>query len=74
MDLKTGLSDICWSPFSSTVFVVTTAEDCRVIFFDLDVSLREPVCDQLIHPAGEYRLVKVAFDKRVPMIVIGSSR
>ncbi|XP_027845899.2 LOW QUALITY PROTEIN: dynein intermediate chain 2, ciliary-like [Aphis gossypii] len=72
-DLQTGLTDLRWSPFSSSVFGITTV-DCRVIFYDLDISTKKSVCDQLIHPTEKYRLVRLAFDKRVPMIVVGSSR
>ncbi|VVC43937.1 Six-bladed beta-propeller, TolB-like,WD40-repeat-containing domain,WD40 repeat [Cinara cedri] len=73
-DLKTALSDVCWSPFSSTSFTVTTTTNCRIVIYDLDVSAYEAVCDQLVHPADEYRLTRVAFDKRVPLVVIGSSK
>ncbi|XP_026821468.1 dynein intermediate chain 1, axonemal-like [Rhopalosiphum maidis] len=71
-DLQTGLTDLRWSPFSGSVFGITTV-DCRVIFYDLDISTKKSVCDQLIHPTEQYRLVRLAFDKRVPMIVVGSS-
>lgn len=73
-DLQTNLSDVCWSPFSSTVFSVLAAVECRAVFYDLDVSVKEPVCEQLIHPASNYRLTRVAFDRRAPIVVIGSSR
>ncbi|XP_060855178.1 dynein intermediate chain 2, ciliary-like [Metopolophium dirhodum] len=72
-DLQTGLTDVRWSPFSSSVFGVITV-DCRVLFYDLDVSTKNSVCEQLIHPTEKYRLVRLAFDRRVPMIVVGSSR
>ncbi|XP_008179387.1 dynein intermediate chain 1, axonemal-like [Acyrthosiphon pisum] len=72
-DLQTGLTDVRWSPFSSSVFCVITV-DCRVLFYDLDVSTKNCVCEQLIHPTEKYRLVRLAFDRRVPMIVVGSSR
>lgn len=69
-----ALSDLCWSPFSSTVFSVTTTTDCRIIIYDLDVNVYEPVHDQLVHSPDEYRLTRLAFDKRVPMVMIGSSK
>lgn len=72
INLELSLTDVRWSPFSSTVFCVIT-EKCRAIFYDLDVSRKIPVCDQLIQSStSAHRLVRLVFDRRVPVILIGS--
>lgn len=73
LNLKKALCDVRWSPFSSTVFVILTV-DCHLIFYDLDVSMKKPVCDQLIQPADEYRPTRMVFNKLVPIVLVGSSR
>uniref|UniRef100_A0A2S2QV56 Dynein intermediate chain 2, ciliary n=1 Tax=Sipha flava TaxID=143950 RepID=A0A2S2QV56_9HEMI len=73
INLRRALCDVHWSPFSSTVFVILTV-DCHMIFYDLNVSLKKPVCDQLIQSAEEDRPTRMIFNKRVPMVLVGSSR
>lgn len=72
-DLLWSVSDALWSPFSSTVFGVIT-EDCDVVFYDLDADKYKNICSQPIQPESQYQLTKLAFNWRMPVIVVGSSK
>ncbi|XP_025200719.1 dynein intermediate chain 2, ciliary-like isoform X1 [Melanaphis sacchari] len=72
-DLLWSVSDALWSPFSSTVFGVIT-EDCNVVFYDLDADKYKNICCQPIQPENQYQLTKLAFNWRMPVIIVGSSK
>ncbi|KAL4121331.1 hypothetical protein QTP88_013865 [Uroleucon formosanum] len=72
-DLLWSVSDVLWSPFSSTVFGAIT-EDCNVVFYDLDADKYKNICCQPIQPESQYQLTKLAFNWRMPVIVVGSSK
>lgn len=72
-DLLWSVSDVLWSPFSSTVFGVIT-EDCDVVFYDLDADKYKDICRQPIQAENQYQLTKLSFNWRMPVIVVGSSK
>ncbi|VVC25456.1 WD40/YVTN repeat-like-containing domain,WD40 repeat,WD40-repeat-containing domain [Cinara cedri] len=72
-DLLRSVSDVLWSPFSSTVFGVVT-EDCDVVFYDLDADKYKHICCQPVQSDSQYELSKFAFNWRMPVIVVGSSK
>eukprot|EP00953_Heterococcus_sp_UTEX-ZZ885_P039401 20194-Heterococcus_DN1.PRE.2 len=44
-DLGNAVGDVCWSPYSSTVFAAVTS-DGKVHVFDLAENKHEPLCEQ----------------------------
>ncbi|XP_050420247.1 dynein axonemal intermediate chain 1-like [Adelges cooleyi] len=72
-DLLWSVSDVLWSPFSSTVFGVVT-EDCDMVFYDLDADKFKNICSQPIQPENQFQLTKMAFNWRMPIVIVGSSR
>ncbi|KAA6394631.1 MAG: putative Dynein intermediate chain 2, ciliary [Streblomastix strix] len=45
--LGSSIGDVCWAPFSSTIFAACTSEG-KVFVFDLNINRQEPLCEQLI--------------------------
>jgi dynein intermediate chain 1, axonemal len=46
-DLGNAVGDVCWSPYSSTVFAAVTS-DGKVHVFDLAENKHEPLCEQKV--------------------------
>lgn len=66
-DFKDAVSDIEWSPYSSTVFAVITVD--RVVrIYDLNVNKHEPVGE--IKVKGRNKLTKVSFNPTEPVISV----
>ena len=70
-DLGNAVGDVCWSPYSSTVFAAVTT-DGRVHIFDLAQNKREPLCCQKV--VKKARLTKVSFNPIDYILVVGDDR
>lgn len=65
------MGDVCWSPYSSTVFAAVTT-DGRVHIFDLAQNKREPLCCQKV--VKKARLTKVSFNSNDYILIVGDDR
>jgi dynein intermediate chain 1 len=70
-DLGNAVGDVCWSPFSSTVFAAVTT-DGRVHVFDLAQNKREPLCCQKI--VRKARLTHASFNSSDYILIVGDDR
>jgi len=67
-DLGNSVADVCWSPFSSTVFAAITS-DGKVHVFDLAQNKHEPLCEQRV--AKRAKLTRICFNERHPIVIVG---
>jgi len=70
-DLGNSVGDVCWSPYSSTVFAAVTS-DGKVHCFDLSENKHEPLCDQKV--VRKSKLTHVSFNPRDPILLVGDDR
>ena len=70
-DLGNAVGDVCWSPYSSTVFAAVTT-DGRVHVFDLAQNKRDPLCAQRI--VKKSRLTNAAFNLKDFILIAGDDR
>lgn len=70
-DLGNAVGDVCWSPYSSTVFAAVTT-DGRVHVFDLAQNKREPLCCQKI--VRKARLTRASFNSKEYILIVGDDR
>jgi dynein intermediate chain 1 len=70
-DLGNAVGDVCWSPFSSTVFAAVTT-DGKVYLFDLSQNKREPCCAQKIIKRA--RLTNASFNVKDFILIVGDDR
>jgi dynein intermediate chain 1 len=70
-DLGNAVGDVCWSPFSSTVFAAVTT-DGKVHVYDLSQNLREPFCAQKV--VKRARLTNAAFNVKDFVLIVGDDR
>ncbi|KAK1743553.1 outer dynein arm intermediate chain subunit-like protein [Skeletonema marinoi] len=66
-DLGDDVGDVCWSPYSSTVFAAVTT-DGKVHVFDLAQNKREPMCSQKVDKRA---LTKAAFNRKEFVLIVG---
>jgi dynein intermediate chain 1 len=67
-DLGNAVGDVCWSPYSSTVFAAVT-NDGKVYVFDLAQNKHEPLCEQRVLKRA--KLTRICFNERFPIIIVG---
>jgi len=70
-DLGSSVGDVCWSPYSSTVFAAVT-NDGKVHVFDLAQNKSDPLCSQKL--VKRSRLTKISFNRRDFVLVVGDER
>jgi dynein intermediate chain 1 len=70
-DLGNAVGDVCWSPYSSTVFGAVTS-DGKVHTFDLSENKHEPLCEQKV--VKRARLTHIQFNAVDPIIIVGDDR
>ena len=68
-DLGDDVGDVCWSPYSSTVFAAVTT-DGKVHVFDLAQNKREPMCSQKVDKRS---LTKATFNRKEFLLIVGDS-
>lgn len=72
-DLGSAVGDIKWAPYSSTVFAAVTTEG-KVHVFDLNVNKYKPICVQAVVPKRKNKLTRIAFNEKLPFIVVGDEK
>ena len=70
-DLGSPVGDICWAPFTSTVFAAVT-DDGRVHVFDLFQNKNAPMCSERINKKGS--LTHVSFSNGDPVLIAGDEK
>lgn len=70
-DLGNAVGDVCWSPYSSTVFAAVTS-DGKVHVFDLDENKHEPLCEQKV--VKRAKLTHACFNSRDFILIVGDDR
>jgi dynein intermediate chain 1 len=70
-DLGNSVGDVCWSPYSSTVFAAVTS-DGKVHVFDLAENKHEPLCEQKV--VKRAKLTHVDFNQQEPVLIVGDER
>jgi dynein intermediate chain 1 len=72
-DLGYAVGDVEWAPYSSTVFAAVT-NDGKVHVFDLNVNKYRPICVQAVVNRKQNRLTRIAFNHKLPIIIVGDDR
>lgn len=72
-DLGCEVGDVEWAPYSSTVFAAVT-NDGKVHVFDLNVNKYRPICVQTVVNKKRNRLTSIAFNLKLPIIIVGDER
>jgi dynein intermediate chain 1 len=70
-DLGNAVGDVCWSPFSSTVFAAVTT-DGKVHVYDLSQNLHEPICAQKVVKRAS--LTNASFNAKDFVLIVGDDR
>lgn len=70
-ELGEAVGDVCWAPYSSTVFAAVTNAG-KVHVYDLRVNKHEPICEQKV--AKLTKLTRVSFSPADPILLIGDER
>ncbi|XP_060790963.1 dynein, axonemal, intermediate chain 1, paralog 2 [Neoarius graeffei] len=71
-DLNAGVSDVAWSPYSSTVFAAVTI-DGKVHVFDLSINKYEAICQQTV-VSKKTKPTCVQFNPVDPIIIVGNDQ
>lgn len=72
-DLGSAVGDVKWAPYSSTVFAAVTNEG-KVFVYDINVDKYQPICVQPVVPKRKNKLTRIAFNERLPIIVVGDDK
>lgn len=72
-DLGSCVGDVKWAPYSSTVFAAVTTEG-KVFVFDINVNKYKPICVQAVVPKRKNKLTRIAFNEKLPFIIVGDER
>ena len=70
-ELGEAVGDVCWAPYSSTVFAAVTNAG-KVHVYDLRVNKHEPICEQKV--AKLTKLTRISFSPTDPILLIGDER
>eukprot|EP00750_Incisomonas_marina_P031856 INCI837.1.p1 GENE.INCI837.1~~INCI837.1.p1 ORF type:complete len:735 (-),score=142.11 INCI837.1:139-2178(-) len=70
-ELGEAVGDVCWAPYSSTVFAAVTNAG-KVHVYDLRVNKHEPICEQKV--AKLTKLTRICFSPSDPILLIGDER
>jgi len=71
LDLGNAVGDVCWSPYSSTVFAAVTS-DGKAHIFDLTENKHEPLCEQKV--VKRARLTHASFNSKDFILIVGDDR
>ncbi|KAF5304814.1 hypothetical protein FQR65_LT07831 [Abscondita terminalis] len=72
-DLGSCVGDVKWAPYSSTVFGAVTSKG-RAYIFDINVNKYKPICVQAIVSRKKYKLTRIAFNNKLPVIICGDDK
>lgn len=72
-DLGCSVGDVKWAPYSSTVFAAVTV-DGKVHVFDLNVNKYKAICIQSVVSRKRNKLTRLAFNYKLPIIIVGDDK
>lgn len=72
-DLGASVGDVKWAPYSSTVFAAVTTEG-KVFVFDLNVNKYKAICIQSVVSKKGNKLTRLAFNQKLPFIIVGDNK
>lgn len=72
-DLGASVGDVKWAPYSSTVFAAVTTEG-KVFVFDLNVNKYKAICIQAVVSKRKNKLSRLAFNHKLPFIIVGDDK
>lgn len=72
-DVGACVGDVEWAPYSSTVFAAVTTEG-KVYVYDLNVNKYKPMCIQAIVSKKKNKLTRLAFNLKMPIIIVGDDK
>lgn len=72
-DLGASVGDVRFAPYSSTVFAAVTTEG-KVFVFDLNVNKYKAVCIQAVVSKKGNKLTRLAFNQKLPFIIVGDNK
>uniref|UniRef100_A0A8C7X8L9 Dynein, axonemal, intermediate chain 1, paralog 2 n=1 Tax=Oryzias sinensis TaxID=183150 RepID=A0A8C7X8L9_9TELE len=73
IDLKEPVEDVAFSPHSSTVFAAVTRRG-TVYFYDVSISIYEPICQQEVVNKRKGQLTKLEFNPIHLIIIVGDGK
>ncbi|OAF66873.1 Axonemal dynein intermediate chain 1 [Intoshia linei] len=72
-DVGASVEDVCWAPYSSTVFAAVTIEGVAIVY-DIAVNKYDYICKQTITTKKKTKLTKISFNPVYPIIIVGDDR
>lgn len=72
-DLGASVGDVKWAPYSTTVLAACTSEG-KVFVFDVNVNRYKAICVQQVVQRKSVRLTRLAFNEKLPFIVVGDDK
>lgn len=72
-DLGSPVGDVKWAPYSSTVLAACTNEG-KVFVFDINVNKYKAVCVQQVVARKTVRLTNIAFNQKLPFLIVGDDK
>ncbi|KAJ6643291.1 Dynein intermediate chain 2, ciliary [Pseudolycoriella hygida] len=72
-DLGASVGDVKWAPYSSTVLAAVTTEG-KVYVFDINVNKYKAICVQQVVPRKSVKLTCIAFNQKLPFIIVGDDK
>ncbi|KAA6381498.1 MAG: putative Dynein intermediate chain 2, ciliary [Streblomastix strix] len=69
--LGSSVGDVCWSPYSATVFAACTSEG-KVFVYDLSINRQEQLCEQLIVRSS--KLTRISFSLFDPILAVADEK
>lgn len=68
-----SVGDVKWAPYSSTVLAAVTTEG-KVYVFDINVNKYKAICVQQVVPRKSVKLTCIAFNQKLPFIIVGDDK
>lgn len=72
-DVASSVGDIAWAPYSSTV-LAAVSQDCKAYVFDLNVDKYKAICVQTVSSRKLSKLTRIAFNWKLPIVIIGDDK
>lgn len=72
-DLGASVGDVKWAPYSSTVLAAVTTEG-KVFVFDINVNKYKAICVQQVVARKTVKLTRIAFNQKLPFIIVGDDK
>lgn len=71
--MASSVGDVTWAPYSSTVLAAVSL-DCKTYVFDLNVDKYKAICVQTISSKKLNKLTRIAFNWKLPILIVGDDK